>query len=49
MRHIFNNIQSRLDKCDDHDVDQAGEVILQRNELYGYVAYLQVYLKFSFH
>lgn len=31
-----------LDKCDDHDVDQACEIILQQNELYGYVTCLQV-------
>jgi len=31
-----------LDKCDDHDVDQACDIVLQRNELYGYVTCLQV-------
>ncbi len=31
-----------LDKCDDYDADQACEIILQRNELYGYVTCLQV-------
>ncbi|CAF4917950.1 unnamed protein product [Rotaria sp. Silwood1] len=31
-----------LDKCDDEDVDRACEIILQRNELYGYVTCLQV-------
>ena len=31
-----------LDKCDDHDMDQACEIILQQNELYGYVSCLQV-------
>jgi len=35
-----------LDKCDDYDVDLACEIILQRNELYGYVTCLQVDLKF---
>jgi hypothetical protein len=31
-----------LDKCDDNDVAKSCEIILQRNELYGYVTCLQV-------
>jgi hypothetical protein len=31
-----------LHKCDENNVDQACEIILQRNELYGYVTCLQV-------
>jgi hypothetical protein len=31
-----------LHKCDENNVDQACELILQRNELYGYVTCLQV-------
>ena len=31
-----------LDKSDDHDAAKACEIILQRNELYGYVTCLQV-------
>ncbi|CAF4129196.1 unnamed protein product, partial [Rotaria sordida] len=31
-----------LDKCDDENVNQTCEIILQRNELYGYVTCLQV-------
>ncbi|CAF1229892.1 unnamed protein product, partial [Rotaria sp. Silwood1] len=31
-----------LDKCDDYDAAQACEIILQQNELYGYVTCLQV-------
>ena len=31
-----------LDKCDDHDAGKACEIVLQRNELYGYVTCLQV-------
>jgi hypothetical protein len=38
-----------LSKCYARDADQACEIVLQRNELYGYVTCLQVYLKFSFH
>jgi len=37
-----------LDKCDDHDSDKTCEIILQRNELYGYVTCLQVDLKFFY-
>lgn len=36
-----------LDKCGDHDAAKACEVILQQNELYGYVTCLQVCLIFS--
>jgi len=38
-----------LEKCNDHDADKACEIVLERNELYGYVTCLQVYLKFSFY
>jgi hypothetical protein len=31
-----------LNKCDENNVDQACEIVLQRNELYGYVTCLQV-------
>ncbi|CAF1229932.1 unnamed protein product [Rotaria sordida] len=31
-----------LDKCDDNDVDKACEIVIQQNELYGYVTCLQV-------
>ncbi|CAF3420430.1 unnamed protein product, partial [Rotaria sp. Silwood2] len=31
-----------LDKCDDHDADRACELVIQQNELYGYVTCLQV-------
>ena len=31
-----------LDKCDDCDASKACEIVLQRNELYGYVTCLQV-------
>jgi hypothetical protein len=31
-----------LDKCDDNNPDQACEIILQQNKLYGYVTCLQV-------
>jgi hypothetical protein len=37
-----------LDKCNNRDTDKACEIILQRNELYGYITCLQVYLKISF-
>jgi hypothetical protein len=37
-----------IDKCDDHDADLACQIILQRNELYGYVTCLQVNLKFYY-
>jgi hypothetical protein len=35
-----------LDKSDDHDDERACQIILQQNELYGYVSCLQVYLIF---
>lgn len=31
-----------LDKCDDHDAAKACEIVLQQNQLYGYVTCLQV-------
>lgn len=31
-----------LDKCDDYDAERACKIVLQRNELYGYVTCLQV-------
>ncbi|CAF4306128.1 unnamed protein product, partial [Rotaria magnacalcarata] len=33
-----------LDKADDYSTELACEIILQQNELYGYVTCLQVYL-----
>ena len=38
-----------LGQCDDRDPDKACEIILQRNELYGYVTCLQVRLKYNYH
>jgi transient receptor potential cation channel subfamily M protein 2 len=35
-----------LDKCNENNGDTACEIVLQRNDLYGYVTCLLVYLKF---
>ena len=43
VRNISNNMPLIVwIKSDDHDAAKACEIVLQRNELYGYVTCLQV-------
>lgn len=41
-KYFENYAVNCLDQCDDVDADQACEIVLQENELYGYVTCLQV-------